>query len=189
MMFLLWFSLSHLVVIDCFRPNQRLTKFDRLLFDLHSSTNRQDAKPSLHALSSKYLENDIVAIEYKQDCDEKSSLEEGSQATIPRLCVVGRDGIVAPLCQHEDDVETDLFVDPRCVDDPIWELMCDEHVTKTYGEGWYGQRPVPSLGGGPGYVPGINSTMFPCWCWSVSHWIFSISSFVLFRLNDVKLWG
>lgn len=22
---------------------------------------------------------------------------------------------------------------------------------KSYGEGWYGQRPVPSLGGGPGY--------------------------------------
>jgi len=29
--------------------------------------------------------------------------------------------------------------------------VADENVAGTYGEGFYGQRPVPSLGGGPGY--------------------------------------
>jgi hypothetical protein len=29
--------------------------------------------------------------------------------------------------------------------------LSDEDVAGKYGEGWYGQRPVPSLGGGPGY--------------------------------------
>jgi hypothetical protein len=29
--------------------------------------------------------------------------------------------------------------------------VTDDDIKGTYGEGWYGQRPVPSLGGGPGY--------------------------------------
>ena len=39
--------------------------------------------------------------------------------------------------------------------------MADDDVTRTYGEGWYGQRPVPSLGGGPGYGAEADSV------WSV----------------------
>lgn len=68
----------------------------------------------------------------------------------PRLCVVRPDGTVLPLCTHEDDVETDLFTDPRS-SLSFWSKLTDEDVQGTYGEGWYGQRPVPSLGGGPGY--------------------------------------
>jgi hypothetical protein len=91
------------------------------------------------ALSRKYLENDLVAVQ-KPDGD-----------SVPRLCVVRPDNTVAPLCRHEDDVETDLHLDPRCDSDIFWSDADDDAVTGTYGEGWYGQRPVPSLGGGPGY--------------------------------------
>mmetsp|Transcript_18496 Transcript_18496/g.27947 ORF Transcript_18496/g.27947 Transcript_18496/m.27947 type:complete len:173 (+) Transcript_18496:122-640(+) len=90
----------------------------------------------LHLLSDQYLENDLVAI----SLSEKSS---------PRLCVVRADGGVDPLCIHEDDVETDLFIDPRITIED--EDVRDDQVVGTYGEGWYSQRPVPSLGGGPGY--------------------------------------
>jgi hypothetical protein len=66
------------------------------------------------------------------------------------------DSTVAPLCRHEDDVETDLFLDPRCDKEEFWsssaaDAVTDDAIRGTYGEGWYGQRPVPSLGGGPGY--------------------------------------
>ena len=94
---------------------------------------------STHALSDKYLENDLVAV------------SENDSSDCSRLCVVRPDNTVVPLCQHEDDVETDLFIDPRCYDESYWENVDDENVVGTYGEGWYGQRPVPSLGGGPGY--------------------------------------
>jgi hypothetical protein len=89
-------------------------------------------------LSDDFLENDLVAV-------------HNSKSDSPRLCVVGPDNAVLPLCQHEDDVETDLFIDPRCYDNKFWEEVSDENVKGRYGEGWYGQRPVPSLGGGPGY--------------------------------------
>lgn len=92
-------------------------------------------------LSDAYLENDLVAIVI--------SSQEEQNSSPPRLCVVRPDGTVSPLCQHEDDVETDLFVDPRLSLDE--QQQDDASVTGTYGEGWYGQRPVPSLGGGPGY--------------------------------------
>lgn len=59
-------------------------------------------------LSSNYLENDLVAV---QKPDGVSS---------PRLCVVRPDNTVAPLCRHEDDVETDLYLDPRCDPDTFW---------------------------------------------------------------------
>lgn len=102
---------------------------------------------SRFALSDKYLENDLVAVRLEEAPTEDSSL--------PRLCVVRPDATVLPLCQHEDDVETDLFLDPRGEDTATstadWEGVTDEDVVGTYGEGWYGQRPVPSLGGGPGY--------------------------------------
>jgi hypothetical protein len=93
----------------------------------------------LPAVSGEYLENDLVAA---QKPDGLSS---------PRLCVVRPDNSLAPLCQHEDDVETDLYLDPRCDNDPFWGEADDQAIKGTYGEGWYGQRPVPSLGGGPGY--------------------------------------
>ncbi|CAB9503359.1 expressed unknown protein [Seminavis robusta] len=94
-----------------------------------------------HVLSSDYLENDLLAI-------ASNSEDEDSK---PRLCVVKPDGTVYPLCQREDDVETDMFVDPREYSNEFWGEVTDEQVTGSYGEGWYGQRPVPSLGGGPGY--------------------------------------
>jgi hypothetical protein len=91
------------------------------------------------ALSNEFLENDLVAI-------------RKGETTAPRLCVVRPDATVAPLCVHEDDNETDLYIDPRCYEETFWEQEAkDEHVQGKYGEGWYGQRPVPSLGGGPGY--------------------------------------
>ena len=93
---------------------------------------------SKSALSNEFLENDLVAVQ-----------KDGNSS--PRFCVVRPDLTVSPLCQHEDDVETDLFIDPRCYEDTFWEEASDDHVRGTYGEGWYGQRPVPSLGGGPGY--------------------------------------
>lgn len=45
-------------------------------------------------------------------------------------------------------METDLFLDPR---EGSFSDLDDKEVTKYYGVGYYGQRPVPSLGGGPGY--------------------------------------
>jgi hypothetical protein len=92
----------------------------------------------LDALSDKFLENDLVSIQVGKN-------------SAPRFCVVTSDATVAPLCRHEDDVETDLYVDPRCSYDKVWEEVSDDAVKGTYGEGWFGQRPVPSLGGGPGY--------------------------------------
>lgn len=44
-----------------------------------------------------------------------------------------------------------MFSDPREFDQNIWCELTDESVKGIYGEGFYGQRPVPSLGGGPGY--------------------------------------
>lgn len=100
---------------------------------------RHRSRPGItpKVLSSDYLENDLVAV-----CPPGDSS--------PRLCVVREDGTVSPLCLHADDVETDLFVDPRSTL-AFWKELVDDHVAGTYGEGWYGQRPVPSLGGGPGY--------------------------------------
>jgi len=89
------------------------------------------------ALSENYLENDLVAI------------RNGDKT--PRLCVVRSDNTVTPLCQHEDDLETDLFLDSRYDNDDTFASAQDADVSNTYGEGWYGQRPVPSLGAGPGY--------------------------------------
>lgn len=88
------------------------------------------------------MENDLVAVQLGPLSTEPSTLPP------PRLYVVRPDQTVAPLCQHEDDVETDLFLDPRF---PPSTTVTDEDVKGRYGEGWYGQRPVPSLGGGPGY--------------------------------------
>lgn len=91
----------------------------------------------MYALSGKYMENDLVAVKLP-----------GSDTS--RLCAVKQYGAVDPLCRHEDNVETDLFVDPR---NPsiFYQDLTDDDVVGSYGEGFYGQRPLPSLGGGPGY--------------------------------------
>lgn len=110
------------------------------IYGFHFANRRSSHRESSfkrQALSDKYLENDLVAVKLPD-------------SETPRLCAVKPWGIVDPLCQHEDDVETDLFVDPR---KPIkfYEDLTDDAITGIYGEGFYGQRPVPSLGGGPGY--------------------------------------
>lgn len=104
-------------------------------------------KVILAALSNRYLENDLVAITKSST----SHTDDDSMAPSKRLCVVNPDGGVYPLCTHEDDAETDLFIDPRVSAQSWTDDVVDEDVVGTYGEGWYGQRPVPSLGGGPGY--------------------------------------
>ena len=86
-------------------------------------------------LFSNYLENDIRSVQLNNGNDEYEEII---------ICVVRPDGGVHPLCLHEDDVETDLFVDPNRTN---MEDVNDSDVIKNYGEGWYGQRPVPSLGG------------------------------------------
>ena len=80
-----------------------------------------------------------------------------------RLCVIRNQQYICPLIRHEDDVETDLFLDPRSMENEIslqdvlqwWNSNSKAELTiselQYYGVGWYGQRPVPSLGGGPGY--------------------------------------
>lgn len=94
---------------------------------------------------------------------EDPSNDCGGQSLQLRLCVVRNSGCVYPLVRHEDDVETDLFLDPRHVEGQIqladlvdyWSdastRMRDANEIPYFGVGWYGQRPVPSLGGGPGY--------------------------------------
>ena len=115
--------------------------------------HRRKRPTFLNVLSSDYFENDIVSVKQKGDPDSPSA---ASPSSPPRLCVVRPDNTVFPLCQHEDDVETDLFLDPRCEIDEYWIDISsgnidDDKIVGRYGEGWYGQRPVPSLGGGPGY--------------------------------------
>jgi hypothetical protein len=88
------------------------------------------------------MENDLVAV-------------QPPDSITPMLCAVKQYGAVSPLCRHEDNVETDLFVDPR---NPtkFYETLSDTDAIGTYGEGFYAQRPVPSLGGGPGYGTSTN---------------------------------
>lgn len=127
-------------------PSSRI----RMSFFLHgtipcSTTSRTRLSSSSENGSDQHenlLENDLVSIKVDGKMD------------VPRLCVVTVDGTIAPLCSHEDDVETDLFIDPRRDDGIDWDNDFSQirtGIKGTYGEGWYGQRPVPSLGGGPGY--------------------------------------
>eukprot|EP01083_Nonionella_stella_P065428 171422_1 len=89
--------------------------------------------PKSTKLYQVYLEDDLVSVDIG-----------GS----PKLFVVRSDSTVSPLCTHEDDNLTDLYVDPREEDNIEID---DKDVLQCYGEGWYSQRVVPSLGGGPGY--------------------------------------
>ena len=112
------------------------------------SSHQQQQHHQQYLLSNQYLENDLVAIDIGISNNSK---EEGTMMTKSRLCVVRTDGSVYPLCRRQDDVETDLLADPREYANQRWNHVTDDQVLGTYGEGWYGQRPVPSLGGGPGY--------------------------------------
>jgi len=129
---------------------------------LQNASSRSQRTP-LHALSSKYLENDLVAIRIHVPSKDGDDAPSTTKTTCirPRFCVVRPDGGVDPLCYHEDDVETDLFIDPRVSSQAWTDNVSDSDVAGTYGEGWYGQRPVPSLGGGPGYGAEADSV------WSV----------------------
>ena len=129
-----------------------------LLRSIDAVTKRKSvsSKSLLNLLSDKYFENDIIAVQWKDivvDTDNDDDDDDDMNVvTSPRICVVKPDKSVYPLCRHEDDLETDLFIDPRCSSSSTWmENVMDQHVIATYGEGWYGQRVVPSLGGGPGY--------------------------------------
>ena len=117
----------------------------------------QRPRSRLSLLSSDYWENDLVAIVVPSslddnDNDDESSKDDKNHHKQARLCAVTPEGGVVPLCHRLDDVETDLLADSREFANPWYrQEVCDEHVCGTYGEGFYGQRPVPSLGGGPGY--------------------------------------
>ncbi|KAL9183301.1 hypothetical protein ACHAXT_005088 [Thalassiosira profunda] len=148
------------------------------------SSTRRWLLPRLHSSISEYqpldqlADDDLVALPF--DCyiasmSASTSLgEKGDDDGAPpqlRLCVVrNRGATVLPLIRHEDDVPSDLFLDPRHNESPIrladvvayWlnKLQTTDSTTGEgwfpegvpyYGVGWYGQRPVPSLGGGPGY--------------------------------------
>jgi len=140
-----------------------------------STTNRYGSRNhELRLLSDEFMENDLVAIKIPPSSFESSSKYDNR----PRLCVVKEGGYVYPLCQHEDDLETDLHIDPRPIslfsssssddnssssellftmcEDNQQKKITDDDVVKLYGEGYYGQRVVPSLGGGPGYGAEAN---------------------------------
>jgi hypothetical protein len=138
----------------------------------HLSIRQQQQRQQFKAISNheneieninNYLENDLISIQINTGGDDD---DDNSSSIRPKLYVVtSPDGTVSPLCTHEDDNLTDLYLDPRCVDE---ETTIDdiknnnnEHVTTTiikyYGEGWFAQRVVPSLGGGPGYGAEANS--------------------------------
>lgn len=106
--------------------------------------------PKSTKLHQVYLEDDLVSVDI-----------DGS----PKLFVVRSDSTVSPLCTHEDDNLTDLYVDPREQDNLEID---DKAVLKCYGEGWYSQRVVPSLGGGPGYGASADDV------WSVEEEVIEI---------------
>ena len=71
------------------------------------------------ALSDEFLPGDVLGLR----------LADSGVA----LCVVVPDGgSCAPICRREDDVETELWVDPRVK--LAEEDQCDENVIKVYGE-------------------------------------------------------
>ncbi len=109
-------------------------------------------------------DDDLVALPFDGYLTTISSDETEINLKL-RLCVLRNQRYIYPLIRHEDDVETDLFLDPRCIEKQIdlndilqwWNKESNNNdgevmsELKYYGVGWYGQRPVPSLGGGPGY--------------------------------------
>jgi hypothetical protein len=125
------------------------SKLPNLSTDLHrciALVDRSCRHDGLWALSDAYLENDLVSVKVPSRLmvQQSSGDDDNSNEECRRFCVVRQDATVVPLCRHEDDVETDLFIDPRTLDDKFWQQVTDDAIEKTYGEGWYGQRPVPS---------------------------------------------
>jgi hypothetical protein len=115
-----------------------------------------------YALSAPYQIDDIVAVASDQGLSVMSD-KENPATSGKRLCVVRSDGLVLPLCRRAHDVETDLWLDrSEFVNQLYWSRIVNCHVTNEYGVGYYGQRPVPSLGGGPGYGAEADEV------WSVS---------------------
>ena len=153
--------------IDAFSPLQQH----------HHVTRRQTA--FFHSASmqpiAELADDDLIALPfdgYLASTTSSSSHDENEADKLQlRLCVMRNQQYIYPLIRHEDDVETDLFLDPRSMDNEIslqdilqwWNGINGSSVSSNsneeatisqlqyYGVGWYGQRPVPSLGGGPGY--------------------------------------
>lgn len=122
-------------------------------------------------------DDDLVAVPfdgYIASTASKAAAKTAGELQRFRLCVVrNNQQYISPLVRHENDVDSDLFLDPRYVDKEIffsdfmkWWIeqqqkanafepsindRGSEFLIQCYGVGWYGQRPVPSLGGGPGY--------------------------------------
>lgn len=114
-------------------------------------------------------DDDLVALPFDGYLKTiSSSHDDETESNLKlRLCVIRNQQYIYPLIRHEDDVETDLFLDPRCIEKQIdlrdilqwWKSAINSNINdekemsalQYYGVGWYGQRPVPSLGGGPGY--------------------------------------
>ena len=90
-------------------------------------------------------DDDLVALPF--------STEDTSDKPQMRLCVIRNQQFAFPLVRHADDVETDLFLDPKHADSnmSLQDFSLSSEEVPYYGIGFYGQRPVPSLGGGPGY--------------------------------------
>lgn len=121
------------------RSSRRQVLVSSFRIQVNSRSKRASRRRvQLDGLSDSYMENDLVAIQ-----------RPGSAGA--RLCAVRPDQSVVPLCRKEDDVATDLYADPREFATAFWADPNDDHVLKSYGEAYYGQRPVPSLGGGIGY--------------------------------------
>jgi len=85
-------------------------------------------------LLSEYMEGDVIVI-----ADPDTAKQ--------RLCVVDCDSLAQPVCRKEDDVPEDVYLDLRVK--PV--DVRNEDVQLLVQDAMYGQRPVPSLGGGPGY--------------------------------------
>lgn len=134
---------------------------------LHHSACNSSMQPI-----DELADDDLVALPFDGYITKisSSSHDDETEANFKlRLCVIRNQQYIYPLIRHEDDVETDLFLDPRYIEKQIdlkdilqwWNGSTMNESNNNdgkemselqyYGVGWYGQRPVPSLGGGPGY--------------------------------------
>mmetsp|Transcript_11816 Transcript_11816/g.18147 ORF Transcript_11816/g.18147 Transcript_11816/m.18147 type:complete len:216 (-) Transcript_11816:122-769(-) len=153
---------------------------DAFFSPLHHHARRQikffhpsACKSSMQPID-ELADDDLVALPFDGylttiSSSSSSSHDEDEANLKLRLCVIRNQQYIYPLIRHEDDVETDLFLDPRCIEKQIclkdilqwWNGSTINESNNNdgkvmaelqyYGVGWYGQRPVPSLGGGPGY--------------------------------------
>ena len=143
-------SPNHTSIRPAFVPSSHVTLHRR-----HRDNCKQQCIHSLnHLYSSKTQSLDQIQ---DDDLVALPIVTPGTSSENPpslRLCVVRNQQMVFPLVRHQDDVETDLFIDPKHANSNISLQDVQLGHTKQlpyYGVGWYGQRPVPSLGGGPGY--------------------------------------